>query len=64
MWTPDAYQGAPTLVTAFMAAGVKAAVFAALLRVTLLTFPALGPVMTNILWVLAFAERSILSLLM
>ena len=30
MWTPDAYQGAPTLVTAFMAAGVKAAAFAAL----------------------------------
>jgi NADH-quinone oxidoreductase subunit N len=25
MWTPDAYQGAPTLATAFMAAGVKAA---------------------------------------
>ena len=27
MWAPDAYEGAPTPVTAFMAAGVKAAAF-------------------------------------
>jgi NADH-quinone oxidoreductase subunit N len=33
MWTPDAYEGAPTSVTAFMSAGAKAAGFAALLRV-------------------------------
>jgi NADH-quinone oxidoreductase subunit N len=33
MWTPDVYEGAPTTVTAFMATGVKAAAFAALLRV-------------------------------
>ncbi|MEX2394284.1 MAG: NADH-quinone oxidoreductase subunit N, partial [Actinomycetota bacterium] len=33
MWTPDAYQGAPTPVTAFMAGGTKAAAFAALIRV-------------------------------
>ena len=33
MWTPDAYQGAPTSVTAFMSAGAKAAGFAALVRV-------------------------------
>lgn len=32
-WTPDVYQGAPTPVTGFMAAGVKAAAFLALLRV-------------------------------
>ena len=32
MWAPDAYEGAPTPVTAFMAAGVKAAAFAGLLR--------------------------------
>jgi NADH-quinone oxidoreductase subunit N len=35
MWTPDAYEGAPTSVTGFMAAGAKAAGFAALLRVVL-----------------------------
>jgi NADH-quinone oxidoreductase subunit N len=33
MWTPDVYQGAPTPVTAFMAAATKAAAFAAVLRV-------------------------------
>jgi NADH-quinone oxidoreductase subunit N len=32
MWTPDAYQGAPSPVTGFMAAGTKIAAFAALLR--------------------------------
>jgi NADH-quinone oxidoreductase subunit N len=35
MWTPDAYQGAPTLVTGFMSTGVKAAAFAAFARVFL-----------------------------
>lgn len=33
MWTPDAYHGAPTPVTAFMSVGPKAAGFAGLLRV-------------------------------
>jgi len=41
MWTPDAYQGAPTPVTAFMAAATKAAAFAALIRVLVLSLPAL-----------------------
>src|SRR3954470_7262892 len=33
MWTPDAYEGAPPAVTAFMSTGVKAAAFAAFVRV-------------------------------
>ncbi len=33
MWTPDAYQGAPTPVTAFMSVGPKAAGFAATVRI-------------------------------
>jgi NADH-quinone oxidoreductase subunit N len=33
MWTPDVYEGAPTSVTAFMAASVKIGAFAAILRV-------------------------------
>jgi NADH-quinone oxidoreductase subunit N len=37
-WTPDAYQGAPTSVTAFMSVGAKAAGFAALGRVVLYAF--------------------------
>jgi NADH-quinone oxidoreductase subunit N len=40
MWAPDAYQGAPTPVTAFMSAGTKVAAFAAFLRVFTV---ALGP---------------------
>jgi NADH-quinone oxidoreductase subunit N len=32
MWTPDVYEGAPTTVTAFMSTAVKAAAFAAFLR--------------------------------
>ncbi|MDO5739607.1 MAG: NADH-quinone oxidoreductase subunit NuoN [Ornithinimicrobium sp.] len=32
-WTPDVYQGAPTAVTGFMAAGTKVAAFGAMLRV-------------------------------
>src|SRR5919106_4914594 len=37
MWTPDVYEGAPTPVTAFMSTGVKAAAFAALVRVFVTT---------------------------
>lgn len=33
-WTPDAYQGAPTPVTGFMAAATKLAAFGAILRLT------------------------------
>ncbi|HEX2093806.1 MAG TPA: NADH-quinone oxidoreductase subunit N [Longimicrobiaceae bacterium] len=33
VWTPDAYDGAPTPVTALMSTGVKAAAFAAFIRV-------------------------------
>ena len=33
MWVPDAYEGAPTSITAFMSVAVKAAAFAVFLRV-------------------------------
>jgi NADH-quinone oxidoreductase subunit N len=39
VWTPDVYEGAPTPVTAFMAAGPKAAGFAGFMRVFLFAFP-------------------------
>jgi NADH-quinone oxidoreductase subunit N len=39
MWAPDVYDGAPTPVTAFMATGVKAAAFVALVRVLMEGFP-------------------------
>ncbi len=49
MWTPDVYQGAPSSVTAFMAAGAKIAGFAALLRVFALAFPSLAGNLTPVL---------------
>jgi NADH-quinone oxidoreductase subunit N len=39
VWTPDVYEGAPTPVTAFMAAGPKAAGFASFMRVFIFGFP-------------------------
>src|SRR6266852_3887552 len=39
VWTPDVYEGAPTPVTAFMAAGPKAAGFASFIRVFIFAFP-------------------------
>jgi NADH-quinone oxidoreductase subunit N len=38
VWTPDVYQGAPTPVTAFMAACTKVAAFGAILRVLYVAF--------------------------
>src|SRR5213075_414268 len=40
MWAPDVYDGAPSAITAYMAATVKAAAFAAFLRVWLEAFTA------------------------
>ncbi|MGE0814262.1 MAG: NADH-quinone oxidoreductase subunit N [Vicinamibacterales bacterium] len=55
MWSPDAYEGAPAVVTGFMSTGVKAAAVAAFARVFL---SALGPVVddwTPVLWAIAAA---------
>ncbi|MDQ1748015.1 MAG: NADH-quinone oxidoreductase subunit, partial [Frankiaceae bacterium] len=41
-WVPDVYQGAPTPITAFMAAATKVAAFGALLRVFYVAFGGLG----------------------
>jgi NADH-quinone oxidoreductase subunit N len=55
MWTPDAYEGAPTIVTAFMSTGVKAAAFAAFVRVFLSALEPLKDQWIPILSVLAAA---------
>ncbi len=47
-WTPDVYEGAPTPVTAFMAAGVKTAAFALLARLFLATESGAGAVSTPV----------------
>lgn len=53
MWVPDVYEGSPTPVTAYMAVGTKAIVFAALLRLLATAFPAIQHDWANILAVLA-----------
>ena len=53
MWTPDVYQGAPTSVTAFMAAGAKAAGFAAILRIFATVFPSLAADLMPVMAVLS-----------
>jgi len=53
MWAPDVYEGAPTPVTAYMAAAVKAAAFAAFFRLWLEAFPNLLTAWHQPLWWLA-----------
>jgi NADH-quinone oxidoreductase subunit N len=55
MWTPDAYEGAPPAVTAFMSTGVKAAAFAAFVRVFLSAFEPLRGSWSEVVWVVAAA---------
>ena len=55
MWSPDAYEGAPTVVTGFMSTGVKAAALAAFVRVFL---KGLDPMIADwapVLWWIAVA---------
>jgi NADH-quinone oxidoreductase subunit N len=62
MWTPDAYQGAPTSVTGFMAAGTKAAAFAAFLRVFLVALGTLRWDWRPALWFIAIVTMVVGSL--
>ena len=55
MWTPDAYEGAPAVVTGFMSTGVKAAAFAAFARVFLSAFEPFSADWAPVVWVLAAA---------
>jgi NADH-quinone oxidoreductase subunit N len=56
MWAPDVYDGAPTPVTGFMATGVKAAAFAALVRVLLEGFPSATAIWQPVVAGLAIAS--------
>jgi NADH-quinone oxidoreductase subunit N len=53
MWTPDAYEGAPTVVTGFMSTGVKAAAFAAFVRVFLWALEPMREQWIPIIWAIA-----------
>jgi len=55
MWTPDAYEGAPPAVTGFMSTGVKAAAFAAFVRVFLAAFEPLRNEWELVIWIIAAA---------
>jgi len=59
MWTPDVYEGAPTSITAFMATGVKAAGFSALIRVFFTALPEFRPDWTSIMWLIAVATMTV-----
>jgi NADH-quinone oxidoreductase subunit N len=52
-WIPDVYQGAPTPVTAFMAAATKIAAFGALLRIFYVALPGLEDDWRPLLWTIA-----------
>jgi NADH-quinone oxidoreductase subunit N len=56
-WTPDAYQGAPTPITAFLSVGPKVGAFALLIR---LFVEALGPVSAD--WLVVFAVLTVLTM--
>jgi NADH-quinone oxidoreductase subunit N len=58
MWAPDVYEGAPTPVTALMSVAVKAAAFAALVRV----FLAIGRPLEATAPVLLFSSLAILTM--
>jgi NADH-quinone oxidoreductase subunit N len=66
VWTPDVYEGAPTPITGFMAAGPKSAAFASFVRVFVLGFPFVaGSLAAGYLhesWMTALSVMAILSM--
>ena len=66
VWTPDVYEGAPTPITGFMAAGPKAAAFASFVRVFVLGFPLVAGVQASTYlhesWVTAISLMAMLTM--
>ncbi|HKS49592.1 MAG TPA: NADH-quinone oxidoreductase subunit NuoN [Amycolatopsis sp.] len=58
-WTPDVYQGAPTPVTAFMAACTKVAAFGGILRVLTVGFESTSWQWRGVLWAVAIVSMAI-----
>jgi NADH-quinone oxidoreductase subunit N len=52
-WAPDVYEGAPSVVTAFMSVAVKTAAFVALARLTAAVFEPYAGSLTSVFWVLS-----------
>ncbi len=66
IWTPDVYEGAPTPITGFMAAGPKAAAFASFMRVFVLGFPLIAGVQASVIlhesWITALSVMAMLTM--
>ncbi len=62
-WTPDVYQGAPTAVTAFMAACTKLAAFGALLRIFYVSLGGARWDWQPIMWIIAALTMAIGSII-
>ena len=67
VWTPDVYEGAPTPITGFMAAGPKAAAFASFMRVFVLGFPLVAGVQVSgylhTTWITTIAVLAMLTII-
>jgi NADH-quinone oxidoreductase subunit N len=59
MWTPDAYEGAPTAITGFMAAATKTVALAVLLRVLVQAFEPASDVWEDAVAAIAIASMAI-----
>ncbi|MFQ5739597.1 MAG: NADH-quinone oxidoreductase subunit N [Acidobacteriota bacterium] len=58
MWVPDAYEGAPTAITAFMSVAVKAAAFSIFFRIVFLAFGDFRQVYLVVLAVIAMVTMT------
>lgn len=67
VWAPDVYEGAPTPVTGFMAAGPKAAAFASFIRIFVLGLPLVAGVQASeylhLTWTTAIAVLAMATIL-
>ena len=59
MWVPDAYEGAPTPITAFISTAAKAAAFAVFVRLFLRGFGPAGEVWMGLLALVAVASMTV-----
>jgi NADH-quinone oxidoreductase subunit N len=59
VWTPDVYEGAPSVVVALLSTAPKAAAFALLLRVVYEIFPSLHALWTPLLWAVAVLSMTV-----
>ncbi|MDR3723783.1 MAG: NADH-quinone oxidoreductase subunit N [Terracidiphilus sp.] len=59
VWTPDVYEGAPSVVVALLSTAPKAAAFAVLLRVLYEIFPSMQSLWTPLLWGIAVLSMTV-----